>query len=280
MKRRPNGSRTRPRRDGAVTVDPPAAAELPKRAKLTDELAHSLPLGRRYIVRDLELPGFFLRIGARNKAWAVQVDVRRDRRRTVSKLIGYVGKVTARDARQQARLKIGELQTKPDVGGRGPSLSVAWTTYVATLRRRKRSAKTIRGYQHSIEVSLADWLERPLSRITPEAVVTRHAELTATSGPYAANRMIAALRAVYRAARKIHRDLPPEPTAAVALNAESRRKRGLAAQDLRAWYAQLQALSNEVRREFHWLLLLTGGRPDALRRAQWKHLDLRRRAWH
>jgi integrase len=92
--------------------------------------------------------------------------------------------------------------------------------------------------------------------------------------------MVSALRAVYRAARKIRRDLPPPPTDAVAANEETRRKRALDARGLAAWWAQLQALANPVRREFHWLLLLTGGRPDALARAEWPQLDLRRRAWH
>lgn len=255
----------------------------PSRARLTDELAHRLPLATdppRYLVRDDQLPGFFLRVTRTRKAYAIEVTVRRGGRRNVSKLIGYVGDVSAREARQQAKRAIGELQTRPEAGGRGPTLRAAWEMYAATLERRGRSAKTIRGYRDSIVGHLSDWLDRPLGRIAPEDVVTRHAEITKSSGPYAANRMIAALRAVYRAARKIRRELPPPPTDAVAANTETRRKRALDARGLAAWRAQLDALPNPVRREFHWLLLLTGGRPAALSRARWKHVDPRRRAWH
>ncbi len=253
----------------------------PTRARLTDELAHRLPFaasGSRYLVRDDQLPGFFLRVGAKRKAWAVEVTVRRGGRRNVSKLLGYVGQVSAREARQEARRIIGELQTRPDQHGKGPTLRAAWEMYSATLERRGRAGKTVQGYAHSIQKHCAAWLDRPLSRITPEDVVTRHAELTRTSGPYAANRMIAALRAVYRAARKIRRELPPPPTDAVAANTETRRKRALGPDDLPAWWAQLRALPNPIRREFHWLLLLTGGRPAALSRARWEHIGPA--GWH
>lgn len=256
----------------------------PRRAKLTDELAHALPLAAneaaRYVVRDESVPGFFLRVGAKHKTWAAQVDKRRGGRRTLIKTLGRVGEISAREARAGARSWIGEHQLQPSAGGKGPTLRVAWEMYAAALERRKRAPKTIRGYRDSIEGHLVGWLDRPLTRVTPEDVVTRHAEITKSSGPYAANRMIAALRAVYRAARKIRRELPPPPTDAVAANTETRRKRALDARGLAAWRAQLDALPNPVRREFHWLLLLTGGRPAALARAQWKHIDLRRRAWH
>ncbi len=234
-------------------------------------------------MRDDQLPGFFLRVGAKRKAWAIEVTVRRGSRRNVSKLIGYVGQVSAREARQEARRMIGELQTRPDVGGRGPTLRAAWDMYAATLERRKRAPKTLDGYRHSIQTHLADWMDRPLSRIAPEDVVERHAHLTGSSGPYAANRMVSALRAVYRSARKIRRELPPPPTDAVAPNTETRRQRALGPDNLPAWWAQLNALRNPIRREFHWLLLLTGGRPAALSRARWDHIGPRNGlsgVWH
>ena len=43
---------------------------------------------------------------------------------------------------------------------------------------------------------------------------------------------------------------------------------------------KLQALDNPLRREFHLFLLLSGSRPDPIKRARLEHADLRRRILH
>ena len=50
--------------------------------------------------------------------------------------------------------------------------------------------------------------------------------------------------------------------------------------DLSPWLLQLYRLENPIRREFHLLLLLSGSRPDALKRTRTVDLDLRRRLLH
>jgi integrase len=50
--------------------------------------------------------------------------------------------------------------------------------------------------------------------------------------------------------------------------------------DLSPWLKELAALDNPIRREFHLFLLLTGSRPDPIKRARVEHLDLRRRILH
>lgn len=47
-----------------------------------------------------------------------------------------------------------------------------------------------------------------------------------------------------------------------------------------AWFQQLNALDNPIRREFHLFTLLSGCRPGALERARVEHVDFRRRALH
>lgn len=48
--------------------------------------------------------------------------------------------------------------------------------------------------------------------------------------------------------------------------------------DLPGWFAQLKCVPNPVRREFDLLTLLSGSRPDALSKARWSDLKLKRRA--
>jgi hypothetical protein len=50
--------------------------------------------------------------------------------------------------------------------------------------------------------------------------------------------------------------------------------------DLPAWFEQLAAIENPVRREFHVLLLLSGSRPDALKKTRLTDLDLAGRTLH
>jgi integrase len=49
---------------------------------------------------------------------------------------------------------------------------------------------------------------------------------------------------------------------------------------LPAWFDELYALDNPLRREFHLFTLLSGCRPGALKVAQLAHLDFGRRMLH
>jgi integrase len=89
------------------------------------------------------------------------------------------------------------------------------------------------------------------------------------------------LRAIYNHARKTARQLPAEnPVSAVDWNQEKRRDTGLGLHEIAAWMNDLAALDNPVRREFHLFLLLSGSRPDALKRAKIEHVDFRARLLH
>ena len=50
--------------------------------------------------------------------------------------------------------------------------------------------------------------------------------------------------------------------------------------DLAGWGKELLALDNPLRREFHLFLLLSGSRPDPIKRARLDHVDLRQRILH
>ena len=91
----------------------------------------------------------------------------------------------------------------------------------------------------------------------------------------------AACGAINNHARKAARSLPAEnPVTAVDWNSEKRRNTALGLNELSPWVGQLRALDNPIRREFHWFLLLSGSRPDALKRARIEHVDFRSRILH
>ena len=89
------------------------------------------------------------------------------------------------------------------------------------------------------------------------------------------------LRAVYNHARKSNTDLPPvNPVTAIDWNKEHRRKTGMGQNDIGDWLRELHAMPNTLRREFHFLTLLSGSRPTALKNVRIKHIDLRQRLIH
>jgi integrase len=151
------------------------------------------------------------------------------------------------------------------------------------MRRKNRSEGTIANYADHVDRLMADWRDEPLSKLgnDPSLVKARHDEITEENGPYIANGCMRSLRAIYNHARKTARSLPADnPTQAIDWNVEHRRDTAMGLRDLPAWFAQAAALENPVRREFHLFLLLSGSRPDPIKRAKLEHLDLHRRILH
>ncbi|MFN8180135.1 MAG: hypothetical protein U0167_19555 [bacterium] len=284
-----------------------SAVEWPKRAKLTDALARKLEftLQGQHVVRDTELPGFRLVVGKTAKTWSAQRDVRdgKERVRTERKTFGRVDALSCRDARQQARAWLGEPMAARLAATNGSSsngngaanarngvitLRTAWERYLTShlepkVERRERSPRTVEAMQHDIEKHLAAWLDLPLASIGKERVADRHEQMVKTSGPVAADNCFRYFRAVYRFARRKMdggEHLPQEPTTALDFVKRQGKKRAMRPEEFPRWYAQLQALPNPVRREFYLFQLLSGSRPDALKRARWEHLDESRRVLH
>jgi integrase len=253
--------------------------------QLNDRLVRALPLAERgqYIKRDT-LAGFFVVVGRRAKTFTIQTDVHGlGERKTVRRMLGRFPDIKCDEARAKAKLVLGQYQTgerkltaAPDV-----TLRAAWVEYRHDMTVKARSARTIALYDDTVTRVLRDWLDVPFAELGEPAnralVRAKHKEFTQRHGPYAANRALETLRAVYNHAARIY-PLPPNPCIAVSYNKESRRDTGMGPSDLAAWFKQLAALPNPVRREFHLLLLLSGSRAGAMKRARWEHLNVKRRA--
>jgi integrase len=252
------------------------------------------PAADRYLVRDTELAGFFVQVGKRTKTFMVQADLRADGvRQTIRLKIGEAERVTTRKARAAAMEILGKIARGEDPRDRPkkvesnivePTLREAWARYrEAHMERRGRSAKTIGGYRDHVERLMADWLDRSLAEFgnNPRLVIERHDAISKTNGPYMANGCMRSLRAIYNHARKSCRSLPPDnPVGALDWNAERRRDTALGLKELAVWFEQAKALGHPLRREFHLLLLLSGSRPDSLKRIRPEHIDFRRRTLH
>ena len=249
------------------------------------------------IVRDEELSGFFVLVGKTTKTFMAQGDLRTDgKRQSIRVRVGEVGRLQTREARAKAKRILGSIadgvdpRPKPPApkvvapSGSEPTLRQAWTIYRDShMRRKGRSYATVASYTDHFERLLKDWLDESLSAFgqDPSRLKQRHDQLTLDNGPYMANGAMRSFRAIYNHARRSARTLPAEnPVLAVDWNPEKRRDTGMGVSDLAAWWKQLQALDNPLRREFHLFLLLSGSRPDPIKRARLDHADLRQRILH
>lgn len=276
----------------------------PARLTLTDKAIIALPFASsgQQIIRDAELPGFFVMIGKRRKTFMVQGDLRvNGNRQSIRIKVGEVGDLKTREARAKAKELLGSIargihpgaktpaneaqESETDSGNsNGPTLRAAWTRYRDShLKRKGRSEGTIENFRDHVERLMVDWLDEPLSVLgnDPSLVASRHEKITGENGPYIANGCMRSLRALYNHARKTARSLPAEnPVIAVDWNAEKRRDTALSLGELPSWLEELRAVDNPIRREFHLFILLSGSRPDAVKRAKLEHVDLRNRILH
>jgi integrase len=263
---------------------------------LTDKSIADLtaPSIGQYIVRDVELAGFFVLVGKRKKTFMVQADLRTaGARQSMRVKIGLAGEMTARKARAAAMEVLGKIARGEDPRARAleeipktpsePTLREAWQRYrEAHLERKGRSAQTINGYADHVERLMADMLDVSLGEFghNPKLVIDRHEKVSKANGPYMANSCMRTLRAIYNHARKSCRTLPAEnPVNALDWNAERRRDTAMGIKELPGWFAQARVLF-PLRREFHLFLILSGSRPSAIKQARLDHLDFVRRILH
>jgi integrase len=263
-----------------------------RKTTLNDKTIDRLPFSEKgqYIVRDADLPGFFLVIGVRRKTFTVQAEFwKHGIRHTTRRALGTSAELTTRDARIMAKQVLARIASgefaEEDIATKAANVTLgeAWDRYKIALERKDRSPATIAGYQDHVERVLKDWLKLPLRTLgeNPRMVSDRHDKITRVSGPSAANGCMRTLRAVYNHARRSARMLPADnPTMAVDWNEEKRRDTAMGSFDLPAWMDEAGRLRHLIRREFHLFTLLSGSRPGALKRAELKHFDFARRVLH
>jgi integrase len=96
-----------------------------------------------------------------------------------------------------------------------------------------------------------------------------HRDVTKRGGAVTANKCAKVLRATYRYAAKLRRDLPSElPTSGVTMNPEEPREAAMTPAQHKAWAAAWRKIENPTRRAYQLLAVLTGQRPGELARVK------------
>lgn len=155
------------------------------------------------------------------------------------------------------------------------TLAEAIEIHLRAMRARRSAARSMQAFSEECARHLGAWLDRPLASLKRHEVAERHEELTLTSGPYLANRVLQQFRAVYNTAARRFEDLPAtNPTIAVTFNRVRRRREPIPWDELPAWKRRVDTIANPVRRDLQLFYLYTGLRSLDARTVRWEHVDL------
>ena len=148
-----------------------------------------------------------------------------------------------------------------------------WELYAAAHKKALSARHDSLNYANH----LAKWGTRRLSTIKKTDVQALHSEIGAKSGPYAANRVLALLAAMFNRSEDLGYS-GQNPACKIAKFKEQSRDRFLQPNELEAFFAALNAES-PLFRDFFLIALLTGARKSNVMTMRWEQLNLDSCLW-
>jgi hypothetical protein len=136
------------------------------------------PSGKQILYWDTELRGFGVLVSgiSETKSWVIQAKLKTGRTRRIT--IAPVNVLSLDEAREEAKLKLGEIYRGGDPKETAQRRARAAITVGAVLddylaASPNLNPKTIRIYRASAALHLAAWLDRPLRTIGADEVESR-----------------------------------------------------------------------------------------------------------
>jgi integrase len=255
------------------------------------------PQAKIYAKWDSVVSGFGVRVypgGKRSYVLRLRFNDDTGRRRERLHTVGLVSDFErVEDARRAALELRRRYQTGEDVKRttqrkriEGKTLGEWMDEWLAErLASGKHKPSTAQDVRVAAKAGWDGWMDRPLQKITPESLLRRHSERSATSKTRA-NLEARYLRALWRWVDARHPELAmgPPPTAALSTtanwNPRTRKTRRIDMADLRGWLEAVHSLANTRAAYLFELLLYTGLRCGEARELQWQHIDFKRGTLH
>lgn len=207
------------------------------------------------------------------------------KRSTTCIVLGHAPTMSTKQARDAALIEAGRIAAKQLRPGKRTAVKFAeaFEDYCrhleAKAKRRGKPPRWLRNVrQLGNSILLPEFGRWPLADLSAAPAIIRdwHTRVTRQSGPVQANRAAQVLRACYKNAAKLNRNLPaPLPTSAVIWNTESPAEKGVA--DFQAWAKAWKAIPSPVRRGFHLAQFLLGMRPTECSLLRWSDVDCKAR---
>lgn len=245
------------------------------------EALPNAPLGRRVEYFDEGKEGLGLRVTDKGvKTFFVR---RRVKGKPVRTTLGQFPGLALDDARKMAAETMGAIARgeSPNEAKRKAraekTFGELYAHHVGTPGKHK--PKTLEGYRQTFENHLVHLAKRQASEITRTDLRTLHAKITASGAPYAANRMIALVRAVFNRAIREELFTGQNPAVGIHLNREESREVRLLPSQLGAFLASVERYDDTTLRDFFMLCLLTGQRKANVLAMRWTDVHLSDRLW-
>ncbi len=238
------------------------------------------PPGRdRLYVYDSKTPGLALSVSPTgNRTFYI---CRRMRGRYRRIRLGRYGDLSIGEARKQAAAVGLEVATGADpaesrrtIRGK-PTLGDLFRAYIAAAKLRKR---TWAEDEKQFARYLGDWQNRKLSSIERMDIERLHGRIGEDS-PYAANRLLALLSAMFNKASHRVGWTGGNVAKGIERFPERSRDRFLDADELRRFFDAIQAEPTAIWRDFFQVLLLSGARRANVLAMKWADVNLDRGLW-
>jgi integrase len=258
--------------------------------RLTKSIVDSLPFpaSGQSFYRDEDLKGFGLRVGSASKVYFAEGKISN---RTVRVTIGKHGVFTSEQARNQARVILGQIAKgiHPNELSRAErikriTLEEAFTDFL--IARKNLAASTVLGYRRSFDKHFGDWRRKLLTDITKDMVERRHCLMGANT-PAQANQSMRFLRALFNFAMGRYEDAKGNSVVVVnpvirlsqtrAWYRIPRRQTLIKAHELGPWFRAVLDEENCISpglRDYLLLLMLTGLRRSEGASLKWQDVDL------
>lgn len=231
--------------------------------KFTEARVRDLELGSG-IHRDTDVKGLLCICHQTTKTWAVQGDVRREKRlvRTVRVKIGRVDLVSLSEARVQARRLMATIQSGVDPTAGPASTGITLEGALAEhLRERTLSAATAGSYQYHIDHYLKRLRKRAVADISRQDCRDLLDDLTRRSGRTTAAAVLRTVRALINTAMRHDETIARNPVDAVRVPVPPQRQ--VDELEVADFWAKTEALSPAMR-DLQRAFLLTGARRSSL----------------
>ena len=238
------------------------------------------PQRKRYSIYDVTVPR--LAVIVTEKGTKSFVVVKRTATEPIKVTIGHYPDISIQQARTQAISILKEIAE-----GKNPNEKKRKFRQEMTLeelfnmfmeRYSKRTKKSWKYDEREIPKHLGCWFNRKISTITKPQVQKLHEKISIENGIYQANRTLERLKSMYNRAIDWGWD-GINPCNGIKKNKEIKRDRFLRPDELPRFFAALQNETNEVARNYLWMLLLTGARKTNVLAMRWDEIDFKLQIW-
>ncbi len=191
---------------------------------------------------------------------------------------------------ERARARVGELNAMVANGGnpfdqaqaarKELTLEGLFNEYLNKHATDKRQTADVMPKEFALRAGKLK--DKQVSAITPDHAATLHADLTSERGPYAANRTVQLIRAVYNFGLRTKIISGDNPFTGITLNPEKPRERFLTDAEVAKIFKVIDELPGDdgaTVRAFVYIALFTGARKTNIFEMEWSQIDEEEETW-